>query len=102
MTFITRSAARGEPRAQYVLGTAHFNGDLAAKDWPRAYALTKRASDAGLALASARLVQPDHRIPTDPRQPGPAVTPDLQPHDTPARLPAVPHEKAVCRERGGR
>src|SRR3546814_4190696 len=48
MTFITRSAARGEPRAQYVLGTAHFNGDLAAKDWPRAYALTKRASDAGL------------------------------------------------------
>src|SRR3546814_21174127 len=28
MTLITRSAARGEPRAQYVLGTAHFNGDL--------------------------------------------------------------------------
>src|SRR5690606_5888587 len=38
MPFITRSAERGEPRAQYVLGTAMFNGDLAAKDWPRAYA----------------------------------------------------------------
>ena len=40
MPFIIHSAARGEPRAQYVLGTAHFHGDLAAQDWPRAYALT--------------------------------------------------------------
>src|SRR3546814_10475053 len=55
MPYIEHSAARGEPRAQYVLGTAHFNGDLAEEDWPLAYALTKRASDAGLQLASARL-----------------------------------------------
>ena len=47
MPYIIRSAERGEPRAQYVLGTALFNGDLIAKDWPRSYALTKRASDAG-------------------------------------------------------
>ena len=47
MPYIKASADRGEPRAQYVLGTAMFNGDYATKDWPRAYALTKRASDAG-------------------------------------------------------
>ncbi len=67
MSYITRSAERGEPRAQYVLGTALFNGDLAPQDWPRAYALTKRASDAGLAIASARLSQLDGLIPLDQR-----------------------------------
>ncbi len=89
MTFITRSAARGEPRAQYVLGTAHFNGDLAAQDWPRAYALTKRASDAGLAIASARLVQLDNLIPLDQRQRGLAMIPDIERGEQQARLAAV-------------
>ena len=89
MPFIIRSAARGEPRAQYVLGTAHFNGDLAAKDWPRAYALTKRASDAGLAIASARLVQLDNLIPLDQRQRGLAMIPDIERSEQQARLAAV-------------
>ncbi|MFC3784998.1 cell division septation protein DedD [Sphingopyxis italica] len=89
MPFITRSAARGEPRAQYVLGTAHFNGDLAAEDWPRAYALTKRASDAGLAIASARLVQLDNLIPLDQRQRGLAMIPDIERSEQRARLAAV-------------
>ena len=89
MTFITRSAARGEPRAQYVLGTAHFNGDLAAQDWPRAYALTKRASDAGLAIASARLVQLDNLIPLEQRQRGLAMIPDIERGEQQARLAAV-------------
>ena len=89
MPFITRSAARGEPRAQYVLGTAHFNGDLAAEDWPRAYALTKRASDAGLAIASARLVQLDNLIPLEQRQRGLAMLPDIERGEQQARLAAV-------------
>ncbi|QCB56894.1 sporulation protein [Sphingopyxis sp. PAMC25046] len=89
MAFITRSAARGEPRAQYVLGTAHFNGDLAAQDWPRAYALTKRASDAGLAIASARLVQLDNLIPLEQRQRGLAMIPDIERGEQQARLAAV-------------
>lgn len=89
MAFITRSAARGEPRAQYVLGTAHFNGDLAARDWPRAYALTKRASDAGLAIASARLVQLDNLIPLEQRQRGLAMIPDIERGEQQARLAAV-------------
>ncbi|UNK79115.1 SPOR domain-containing protein [Sphingopyxis granuli] len=89
MPFIARSAERGEPRAQYVLGTAMFNGDLATKDWPRAYALTKRASDAGLGIASARLAQLDRLIPLDQRQRGLALLPEMEKNEQRARLAAV-------------
>ena len=89
MPFIFRSAARGEPRAQYVLGTAHFNGDLAERDWARAYALTKRASDAGLSIASARLAQLDNLIPLDQRQRGLAMIPDMERSEQRERLAAV-------------
>lgn len=89
MPFIVASAARGEPRAQYVLGTAHFNGDLAPQDWPRAYALTKRASDAGLTIASARLSQLDTLIPLDQRQRGLAMLPEIERGEQQARLTAV-------------
>lgn len=89
MPYIIHSAARGEPRAQYVLGTAHFNGDLAAQDWPRAYALTKRASDAGLGIASARLVQLDQLIPLEQRQRGLAMLPEIERGEQQARLSAV-------------
>lgn len=89
MTYIARSAERGEPRAQYVLGTAMFNGDLAAQDWPRAYALTKRASDAGLGIASARLAQLDNLIPLEQRQRGLAMLPEMEKNEQRARLAAV-------------
>lgn len=89
MPFITRSAERGEPRAQYVLGTAMFNGDLAPQDLPRAYALTKRASDAGLGIASARLAQLDSLIPLDQRQRGLAMLPEIEKSEQRARLAAV-------------
>lgn len=89
MPFILRSADRGEPRAQYVLGTAHFNGDLAPRDLPRAYALTKRASDAGLTIASARLAQLDSLIPLEQRQRGLAMLPEIEKSEARARLAAV-------------
>jgi cell division septation protein DedD len=89
MPFILRSAERGEPRAQYVLGTAHFNGDLAPRDLARAYALTKRASDAGLGIASARLAQLDSLIPLDQRQRGLAMLPEIEKNEARARLSAV-------------
>jgi len=89
MPYIEHSAARGEPRAQYVLGTAHFNGDLAEEDWPLAYALTKRASDGGLQLASARLAQLDQLIPLEQRQRGLAMLPAMEKNETRERLAAV-------------
>jgi uncharacterized protein len=70
MPFIEESAGRGEPRAQYVLGTALFNGDTMKKDWVRAYALMTRASAAGIGAASTSLAQMDKYIPLDQRQRG--------------------------------
>jgi uncharacterized protein len=78
MPYIEKSANRGEPRAQYVLATALFNGDLAKKDWVRAYALMTRASASGLSQASASLAQMDQFIPLEQRQKGLAMARDLE------------------------
>jgi TPR repeat protein len=73
MPYIRKSAERGEPRAQYILGTAMFNGDLAAKDWVTAYALMTRAAAAGLDQASKSLVVMDKWIPAEQREKGMAL-----------------------------
>lgn len=68
LPYIEASAARGDARAQYILGVAHFNGDIVAKDWVRAYALTSLARQAGLSQAANALVQMDQHIPLEDRQ----------------------------------
>lgn len=73
LPWLEKSAARGEPRAQLVLGTMLFNGDGVAKDWVRAYALLTRSSAAGLASGSATLAQMDRHIPLETRQRGIAL-----------------------------
>ena len=62
MPYIEKAAARGEPRAFYLLGTAHFNGDYATRDWPLAYAQTMRAAAAGLPAAQRNLDLMDHYL----------------------------------------
>jgi uncharacterized protein len=62
MPYIQRGAEQGDPRAQYVLGTALFNGDLVPQDWPRAYALMTRASEQGLAPATSHLREMEQHI----------------------------------------
>ncbi|MEK6637433.1 MAG: SPOR domain-containing protein [Pseudomonadota bacterium] len=78
LPYIEKSAGRGEPRAQYVLATALFNGDLAKKDWVRAYALMTRASASGLSQASGSLSQMDQFIPLEQRQKGLAMARNLE------------------------
>lgn len=73
LPYLQRAADRGEPRAQYIVGTALFNGDLAAKNWVRAYALMARASESGLAQAKASLAQMDRYIPQEQRNDGIAM-----------------------------
>lgn len=73
MPYIIRAANRGEPRAQYIYGTAMFNGDHAPRDWPRAYAMMTNAAAAGLPQATASLEQMDSFIPLDQRQEGTAM-----------------------------
>lgn len=68
--YLERSANRGEPRAQLVLGTMLFNGDGVKADYPRAYALMTRASQAGLPSASQSLSQMDGFITPADRERG--------------------------------
>lgn len=68
MPYIRAAADRGDPRAQYLLGIAHFNGDLAPKDWVRAYALMTLAQSAGLPQAAPAMTQMDQHIPLAQRQ----------------------------------
>lgn len=66
--YITAASDRGDPRAQYVLGLAHFNADHAVKDWVRAYALLTLANSTGLPQASGAITQMDQFIPYEQRQ----------------------------------
>lgn len=68
MPYVRAAAERGDARAQYLMGIAHFNGDLAPKDWVRAYALMTLAQSAGLPQASGAIVQMDQHIPLPQRQ----------------------------------
>lgn len=68
LPYVQTAANRGDPRAQYLLSIAHFNGDLVAKDWVRAYALMSLARTAGLPQASSGLQQMDGFIPLTQRQ----------------------------------
>jgi cell division protein FtsN len=68
MPYVTAAAERGDPRAQYLLGIAHFNGDLVPKDWVRAYALLTLANGASLPQAAQALQQMDTYIPLAQRE----------------------------------
>lgn len=78
LPFIRAAADRGDPRAQYLMGIAHFNGDLAPKDWTRAYALVSLARQQGLPQAVTALAQMDQHIPMEQRQQAVALASDLQ------------------------
>src|SRR5690606_33233107 len=68
LPYLRDAARRGDPRSQYLLGIAHFNGDLVEKDWTRAYALMTLANGAGLPQAASAIAEMDQHIPLDQRQ----------------------------------
>ncbi len=68
LPYVQAAADRGDPRAQYLLGVAHFNGDLVSRDWVRAYALLTNANAAGLPQATSAIAQMDSHIPLEQRQ----------------------------------
>lgn len=78
MPLIKDAAERGDPRAQYVLGLAHFNADYAQKDWVRAYALLTLANGAGLPQAAKALQQMDQYVPMGERQAAQSLARDLE------------------------
>jgi len=68
LPYLVAASGRGDPRAQYLLGIGHFNGDIVGKDWVRAYALVSLAQQAGLAQAGSALAQMDQHVPMAQRQ----------------------------------
>ena len=77
MPYVRAGAERGDPRAQYLLGLAHFNGDLAKKDWVSAYALVSLAQQGGVARATAALATMDQHIELQQRQQAAALAVQL-------------------------
>ena len=62
LPYVREAARRGDPRSQYLLGIAHFNGDLVERDWTRAYALLTLANSAGLPQAAPAIAEMDLHI----------------------------------------
>ncbi len=91
--WLEKSVARGEGRAELVLGTMLFNGDGVARDVPRAYSLMTLASQKGLKSASETLAQMDQYISSGDREKGVrllsgATPPAPKPEPAPAPAPA--------------
>ena len=78
LPYVEDAARRGDPRAQYLLGVAHFNGDIVSRDWVRAYALVSLANAQGLPQAAAAVREMDGHIPLDQRQKAAALAMELQ------------------------
>ena len=88
MPYVQAAARRGDPRSQYLLSIAQFNGDAMPKNWVEAYALMTLANGAGLPQAAAAIAQMDEHIPLDQRQEAAAL----------ARRMATDSEAARARE----
>ena len=73
MPYLARAAETGDARAQYIYGTALFNGDLVPKDWVKAYAMMTKAAAGGLPQAAESLKRMDNYIPQAQRQRGIAL-----------------------------
>lgn len=78
LPFVQAASDRGDPRAQYLLGIAHFNGQLVAKDWQLAYALLTMANASGLPQAVPALAQMDEYVPLADRQAGAGLAAKMQ------------------------
>ncbi len=78
LPYIRDAARRGDPRAQYLLGIAHFNGDGVERDWLRAYALVTLANAAALPPAASALAEMDQAIPLAQRQQAAGLAIEMQ------------------------
>jgi tetratricopeptide (TPR) repeat protein len=88
--FITRAADAGDPRAQYVLGTALFNGDVIGRDAPRAYALMTQAAAQNLPPAVSQLAEMDRLMSPQDRARGVELARDMRTAPPPLQIAARP------------
>jgi len=96
MPWIEQAANRGDPRAQYVLGTALYNGDLVAQDLPRAYALMSRAAQTGLPPAVSQLEAMNRLISAEDRSRGTDLAASMPTMAPPAQTSGGPPRTQVA------
>ena len=77
LRWLEQAAKSGQPRAQYILGVAHFNGDSAPKNWPLAYAYMMRANNGGVPQATAALATMNANISVNDRSKGEEIAKTL-------------------------
>lgn len=93
--YLTRAADAGDPRAQYVLGTALFNGDVVTRDAPRAYALMSRAAAQNLPPAVTQLAQMERLMSPQDRARGVELAHDMRTAPPPTQVTARPTQTAA-------
>ncbi|HYN45796.1 MAG TPA: SPOR domain-containing protein [Allosphingosinicella sp.] len=86
MPWIERAANRGDARAQYVLGTSLFNGDVIARDLPRAYAMMTRAAQQNLAPAVTQLAEMERHLTAQDRARGVELARELRTAPAPTQI----------------
>jgi TPR repeat protein len=86
--YITRAADAGDPRAQYVLGTALFNGDIIERDAPRAYALMSRAAAQNLPPAVTQLTEMERLLSPQDRARGVELAREMRTAPPPVQIAA--------------
>lgn len=91
-----REAAKtNEPHALYMLSVLMFNGELVARDWPRAYAYARLAASQGVNEASAAATSMAKSLGPEDRQSSDTLLASLSPAPSaPIRVAALPAKVA--------
>jgi cell division septation protein DedD len=92
--YVTRAADAGDARAQYVLGTALFNGDVVERDAPRAYALMSRAAAQNLPPAVTQLAEMERLLSQQDRARGVELAREMRTAPPPVQIAARPTQSA--------
>jgi cell division septation protein DedD len=95
LPFITRAADAGDPRAQYVLGTALFNGDIITRDAPRAYALMSRAAAQNLPPAVSQLTEMERLLSPQDRARGVELAREMRTAPAPVQVASRQPDRPV-------
>lgn len=98
MPWLQAAADRGDPRAQYVFGTALFNGDIVRRDLPRAYGLMRAAAAQGFPQAQSQLAAMEQQLTPEDRRRGEELAAGMNvpaPNAPPTRMAEVDPDRAL-------
>jgi len=98
MPWIQAAALRGDPRAQYVFGTALFNGDVLRRDLPRAYAMMSAAAAQGFPQAQAQMAEMERQLSPEDRERGRALAAQMGTAGGPQIASAEPPPRIAAAE----